>query len=63
MDGIELLRVLRERMPATDVVIMTAHDDLPTVAIAMREGARDFLIKPLDLPPLPTAADAHLRGS
>ena len=52
MDGIELLQVLRERMPATDVVIMTAHDDLPTVAIAMREGARDFLIKPLDLQPL-----------
>ena len=52
MDGIELLRALRERMPATDVVIMTAYDDLPTVAIAMREGARDFLIKPLDLHPL-----------
>ena len=49
MDGIELLKLLRERAPATDVVIMTAHEDLPTVATAMREGAADFLVKPLDL--------------
>ena len=49
MDGIELLKLLRERAPSTDVVIMTAHEDLPTVAAAMREGARDFLVKPLDL--------------
>ena len=32
-----------------DVVLMTAFDDMPTVAAAMREGAADFLIKPLDL--------------
>jgi DNA-binding NtrC family response regulator len=49
MDGIELLRLLRARAPATDVVIMTAYQDLPTVATAMREGAQDFLVKPLDL--------------
>ncbi|HUF13106.1 MAG TPA: sigma-54 dependent transcriptional regulator [Longimicrobiales bacterium] len=49
MDGIELLRLLRERAPATEVVIMTAYQDLPTVATAMREGAQDFLVKPLDL--------------
>ncbi|MDX1393776.1 MAG: sigma-54 dependent transcriptional regulator [Gemmatimonadota bacterium] len=49
MDGIELLKLVRERAPSTDVVIMTAHEDLPTVARAMREGAMDFLVKPLDL--------------
>jgi len=49
MDGIELLRLLRDRAPSVDVVIMTAYQDLPTVATAMREGARDFLVKPLDL--------------
>ena len=48
-DGIELLRLLRERAPFVDVVLMTAFDDLPTVASAMREGAREFLVKPLDL--------------
>ena len=49
MDGLQLLRLLRERAPNLDVIMMTAYEDLPTVAAAMREGAVDFLIKPLDL--------------
>jgi two-component system response regulator AtoC len=49
MDGLELLRLLRGRLPQTSVIMMTAFDDLPTVARAMREGAIDFLVKPLDL--------------
>jgi len=49
MSGLELLRLLKERSPDLDVVLMTAYDDLPTVAEAMREGAADFLVKPLDL--------------
>jgi DNA-binding NtrC family response regulator len=49
MDGMELLTLLRERAPTIDVILMTAFDDLPLVATAMREGARDFLVKPLDL--------------
>jgi len=49
MDGLELLTLLRERMPNVSVILMTAYDDLPTVALAMREGAVDFLVKPLEL--------------
>jgi DNA-binding NtrC family response regulator len=49
MSGIELLRVIRERAPGVDVVIMSAFDDMPTVVASMREGAADFLPKPLDL--------------
>lgn len=49
LDGIELLRLLNERAPSIDVIIMTAYDDMPTVVAAMREGAFDFLSKPLDL--------------
>lgn len=49
MSGLELLRLLRERAPDVDVVIMTAHQDLPTVGAAMREGAVEFLVKPLEL--------------
>ena len=47
MDGIELLKLLRERLPTTDVILMTAYEDMPTVARAMGEGAFDFLVKPL----------------
>jgi DNA-binding NtrC family response regulator len=49
LDGIELLRLLRERLPSAAVILMTAYDDMPTVVAAMREGAADFLSKPLDL--------------
>jgi len=49
LDGIELLRLLKERAPTTDVILMTAFDDMPTVVTAMREGAADFLSKPLNL--------------
>jgi DNA-binding NtrC family response regulator len=49
LTGLELLTLLRERAPSIDVMLMTAFDDLPLVAAAMREGAVDFLVKPLDL--------------
>lgn len=49
LDGITLLQTLKRRAPGTDVILMTAYDDMPTVVAAMREGAIDFLPKPLDL--------------
>jgi serine/threonine protein kinase len=49
LDGIGLLRVLRERAPRTRVVMMTAYHDVGTAVTAMRSGAADFLCKPFDL--------------
>ena len=49
IQGLELLRIVRERVPGVDVVMMSAFDDMPTVVASMREGAADFLAKPLDL--------------
>jgi DNA-binding NtrC family response regulator len=49
LDGLALLRLLKERAPAVAVVMMSAFDDMATVVAAMREGAVDFLTKPLDL--------------
>jgi DNA-binding NtrC family response regulator len=49
LSGIELLKLLRERAPNVDVILMSAFDDMPTVVAAMREGAADFIAKPLDL--------------
>ena len=48
LDGIELLKKVKEHAPSVDVVLMTAFDDMPTVVRAMREGAFDFLVKPLE---------------
>jgi DNA-binding NtrC family response regulator len=49
LDGLELLKLLRERAGHIDVVLMTAYDDMPTVVAGMREGAVEFLVKPLEL--------------
>src|SRR4051812_11928674 len=54
MDGIQLLREIKARRPDIDVIMMTAFDDMPTVVTSMRDGAVDFLVKPLELQHLRT---------
>jgi DNA-binding NtrC family response regulator len=49
LSGLDLLRELRARAPDVDVLLMTAFDDMPTVVEAMKHGATEFLVKPLDL--------------
>ena len=57
MSGLELLEVMTERVPDADVIMMTAFDDMPTVVDAMRGGAVDFLVKPVDLHVLRQSVD------
>ena len=55
--GLAFLEVIRRRQPSVGVVLMTAFDDMETVASAMRGGAIDFLVKPIGLKQLLTVAD------
>lgn len=48
MDGMEVLRAVRERSPDTLVIVVTAYGDIPTAVAAMKAGAHDFLPKPFD---------------
>jgi len=57
MDGLALLATIRERAPSVDVILMTAFDDMPTVVAAMRGGAVEFLVKPVDLHELRALVD------
>ena len=47
MDGMEILRKLRCEADPPAVVVVTADGSLRTAIDAMREGAYDFLVKPL----------------
>ena len=47
VNGVELLRALKEISPDTEVVMMTAYGTVETAVQAMREGAYDFVEKPL----------------
>ncbi|CAN5847037.1 sigma-54 dependent transcriptional regulator [soil metagenome] len=49
MTGIELASHVRERSPDTYTVVITAFEDMDTAVGAMRAGAFDLLVKPLDL--------------
>jgi DNA-binding NtrC family response regulator len=48
MTGLELLEKIRASMDSVEVVVMTAHDDMQTAVSAMKAGAFDFLVKPVD---------------
>ena len=48
MDGIALLKEIRNRMPYLPVVLMTAYADVDRAVEAMRCGACDFLLKPFE---------------
>ena len=47
LDGLEVQRRLRERGVAPPVVMVTGYGDIPMAVRAMREGAADFLEKPV----------------
>ncbi|MFO0759921.1 MAG: sigma-54 dependent transcriptional regulator [Byssovorax sp.] len=47
ISGLELLRALKQLSPDTEVVMMTAYGTVETAVQAMREGAYDFVEKPL----------------
>ena len=47
MDGVELLKKLRERLPDLAVIVMTAFATVESAVQAMQEGADDYLIKPV----------------
>lgn len=44
-DGVEATRLLRERVPATKVVVLTTYADDRSVLNALRAGARGYLTK------------------
>jgi len=48
MDGLEVLKVLKEVSPDTEILMMTAYATVDTAVQAMKEGAFDYLVKPFD---------------
>lgn len=48
MDGVELMRQVHQWSPETLVVLMTAFASVDTAVAALRAGAADYFLKPLD---------------
>ncbi|MHC4598024.1 MAG: sigma-54-dependent transcriptional regulator [Planctomycetota bacterium] len=56
LDGIGLLKKLREVSPETMVIMMTAYAELQTAIDALRFGAVDYLLKPFKVEEILTKA-------
>ena len=49
MDGIQVLQEINRQWPQTEVVIITAHGTIETAVKALKEGAYDYLTKPINV--------------
>ncbi len=48
-DGLQVLAAARQHQPNAETILVTAHGDVPTCKAALKQGAYDFIEKPLDL--------------
>lgn len=49
MDGITLVKQLRERKQQTEVVMISGYDDFPYLQFALRAQVVDYLLKPVEV--------------
>ena len=49
MNGVDALRVIRTDYPDVVVIMITAFEDIETVVSAMRLGAYDYVVKPIQM--------------
>jgi DNA-binding NtrC family response regulator len=63
VSGFDVLEAVRKRSPRTPVIVMSGNAEIHDAVRAMRSGARDFLIKPIDAKGLEEALANVLGGS
>jgi DNA-binding NtrC family response regulator len=61
MDGLWLLRALKPELPDCPVVLLTGRGSIQTAVQAIREGAYDFIEKPLEVPRLRVVLERALE--
>lgn len=54
--GMEVMREVRQSSPSTAVILLTAHGSVPDAVSAMRDGALDYLTKPISFEHLQSTA-------
>lgn len=61
-DGLGVMRGVRALVPLTKVILLTAFASVPDAVAAMREGASDYLIKPVTFEELRRVVGDTLRS-
>jgi two-component system response regulator HydG len=57
LDGLAILRKAREELPEAEVIMITGHGDVKTAVEAIKQGAANYLTKPVDLTELRAIVD------
>lgn len=63
ISGLDVLRKIREEMPEVPVLMVTAYASVDSAVEAMKEGALDYLEKPLDLEELHLVVERELGNA
>ena len=62
MNGVEALRTIRRDYPDVVVIMITAFEDIKTVISAMRLGAYDYIVKPIQMDSLEITVNNALES-
>jgi DNA-binding NtrC family response regulator len=62
-DGLDVLRTLKAQDPSLPVLLLTGHGTIDLAVKAIKEGAEQFLTKPVELPALLVVLDRALDAS
>src|SRR6266481_318043 len=57
LDGLALLRKAKQALPEAEVVLITGYGDVKTAVEAIKEGASNYLTKPVDMGELRAIVD------
>src|SRR5262245_44691591 len=55
MDGLQLSKIVRERMPWVKIIILSGHDEFEYAQKAIHLGVTDYLLKPVTVQKLQNA--------
>ncbi len=49
MDGIEVLKIIKQMNPSIEVIMLTGHGDTWSIEEGMKSGAFEYIMKPVDI--------------
>ncbi len=49
LDGIETLKLIKKKWPLVEVIMLTGHSTLDSAIRAIKDGAYDYLLKPVEM--------------
>jgi len=61
MDGIETLKTIKKIDPTIEVIMLTGHGDVQSVAEGMKSGVFEYIMKPVDIGELTVKIDNAMR--